>query len=166
MPVAEEVIATASFVEGRVSGTTGCNRYSGTYRLEGTGLSVGSLAMTRMACIPPRDVVERAMTAALKSTTGYTVTSDALDLTDAARNTVLRFRAAAGPGLVGTSWVATGINDGRGGVVSSLALEAARVTATFANDGRIIGFGGCDGFGGSYTLDGGSMRIGPLTATR
>ena len=26
--------ATASFSEGRVSGTTGCNRFGGTYRVE------------------------------------------------------------------------------------------------------------------------------------
>jgi hypothetical protein len=106
------------------------------------------------------------MTAALATTAGYTVTGDALDLTDAEGATVLRFRSAAALGLVGTSWVVTGINNGRGAVVSSLALEAARGTATFGDDGRITGFGGCNGFGGSYSLDGGSMHIGPVTATR
>ncbi len=71
MPVAEEVIATATFIEGRVAGTTGCNRFSGGYRVEGPNLSFGALAMTRMACLPPRDTVERAMTAALESTAGH-----------------------------------------------------------------------------------------------
>ena len=165
-PVAEDVIATASFSEGRVSGTTGCNRYRGPYRLEGSSLSLGSLAMTRMACIPPRDAVERAMTAALEATAGYAVNGDILELTNADGETVLRFRALAGPDLVGTTWVATAINNGRGGVISSLALEAAHATATFAADGRVSGFGGCNGFGGSYTLDGDSMQIGPLAATR
>lgn len=164
--LAEDVTATASFSEGRVSGTTGCNRFSGTYRVDGSNLSLGSLATTRMACVPPRDAVERAMTAALETTAGYTVAGEALELTDAEGNTVLRFRAATGLVLTGTTWVATGINNGRGGVVSSLALEAARVTAMFAGDGRITGFGGCNGFGGSYTVDGSSMRIGPVTATQ
>lgn len=166
VPVAEEVIATATFIEGRVAGTTGCNRFSGTYRVDGRSLSLGALAMTRMACMPPRDAVERAMASALEATAGYAVNEDALELTDAEGNIVLRFRAAAAPGLLGTRWVATGINNGRGGVVSSVTLEAARVTATFADDGRITGFGGCNGFGGSYTVDGGSIQIGPLTATR
>ena len=166
VPVAEEIIATATFIEGRVAGTTGCNRFSGSYRVEGPSLSLGALAMTRMACVPPRDAVERAITAALESTAGYAVIGTALELTDAEGNTVLRFRAAPAPGLVGTTWVATGVNNGRGVVVSSVTLEAARVTATFADDGRLTGFGGCNGFGGSYGLDGGSMRIGPLTATR
>jgi heat shock protein HslJ len=166
VPVAEEVMATASFSEGRVSGTTGCNRYSGSYRIDGASLLLGSIAMTRMACIPPRDAVERAMTAALETTAGYTLTGDALELTNAEGDTVLRFRAGAGPRLVGTTWVARGINNGRGGVVSSVGLEAAHVTALFAPDGRVAGFGGFNGFGGPYTLDGGSMHIGPLTATR
>ena len=166
MPVPEEVVATASFVEGRVAGTTGCNRYSGTYRIDGASVSFGPLAMTRMACVAPRDAVERAMTAALESTAGYAVIGNALEVTDAEGNTLLRFRAAVTRGLVGTTWVATGINNGRSGVVSSVALEAARVTATFAGDGRITGFGGCNGFGGSYALDGGSIQIGPLTAMR
>lgn len=166
VPVADEAIATVTFIEGRVAGTTGCNRFSGSYRVDGLRLSFGALAMTRMACIPPRDAVERAMTAALESTAGYAVIGDALELTDAEGNTVLRFRTAAASGLIGTRWVATGINNGRGGVVSSVALEAAHVTATFADDGRITGFGGCNGFGGSYALDGGSVRIGPVTATR
>ena len=164
VPLAEDVAATASFMEGRVSGTTGCNRYSGSYGVDAPSLSFGALAMTRMACMPPRDAAERAMIAALESTAGYTVIGDALELTDAEGNTVLRFRAATAPGLVGTTWVAAGINNGRGGVVSSVALEAAHVTATFADDGFITGFGGCNGFGGSYTLDGDSMQIGPLTA--
>ena len=166
LPIAGGVIATATFSDGRVSGTTGCNRYSATYRLAGASLSLGSLAMTRMACIPPRDAVERAMTAALEATAGYIVTGDALELTDAEGNTLVRFRVATGPGLVGTTWVATGINNGRGGVVSSVALDAASVTARFAADGRVSGFGGCNGFGGSYTLDGDSLAIAPVTATR
>jgi heat shock protein HslJ len=122
--------------------------------------------MTRIACIPPRDAVERAMTAALGTTAGYSVTGDALALTDAEGDTILRFRARTAPGLVGTTWVARGINNGHGGVVSSVALEAARMTANFTADGRMTGFGGCNGFGGSYTLDGTSMHIGPVTATR
>ena len=165
VPVAEEVTATASFSEGRVSGTTGCNRFSGTYRVDGSSVSIGWLATTRMACLPPRDAVERAMTAALETTAGYTVTGDALELTNADGATVLRFRAGTGPDLVGATWVARGVNNG-GGVVSSVALDAAHVTALFAADGRVSGSGGCNGFGGSYTLDGGSMRIGPVTATR
>ena len=36
--------------EGQVSGRGGCNRYSGEYELAGDRLTIGPVAMTRMAC--------------------------------------------------------------------------------------------------------------------
>lgn len=40
-----------NFAEKRLSGTTGCNRYNGTFTLENDVLTVNPLATTRMACI-------------------------------------------------------------------------------------------------------------------
>ncbi|MNL02362.1 heat-inducible protein [compost metagenome] len=37
----------------RVNGFSGCNRYMGTYKLEGGKLFIDAPAMTRMACAPP-----------------------------------------------------------------------------------------------------------------
>lgn len=39
--------------DGKVSGRSGCNRFSGAYTLTGEGLSFGNMAVTRMACPPP-----------------------------------------------------------------------------------------------------------------
>jgi heat shock protein HslJ len=39
--------------EGRVSGTTGCNRYTGAYAVEGDSLRFSQIAATRMACADP-----------------------------------------------------------------------------------------------------------------
>lgn len=36
--------------DGTLAGDTGCNRFTGSYELEGTSLRVGPLATTRMAC--------------------------------------------------------------------------------------------------------------------
>jgi hypothetical protein len=52
--VPADVLATAVFVDGRVAGTTGCNRYDATYVADGPALSVGPLATTMMACEPAR----------------------------------------------------------------------------------------------------------------
>ncbi|MDN3645965.1 META domain-containing protein [Pontixanthobacter aestiaquae] len=41
---------TLRFANGTVSGTTGCNRFSAEYRVEGSLLYVGPLAMTKMRC--------------------------------------------------------------------------------------------------------------------
>lgn len=42
-----------SFDGGRISGQAGCNRFSGGYRQNGETLTIGALAMTRMACPGP-----------------------------------------------------------------------------------------------------------------
>jgi heat shock protein HslJ len=52
----EEIGRTARFIQfgsdGRVSGSTGCNRFSGTYCQDGDALTIGTLATTRRACLP------------------------------------------------------------------------------------------------------------------
>jgi heat shock protein HslJ/uncharacterized membrane protein len=56
----EGVTATIVFgTDGRVSGRTGCNRFTGAYTLTGEGLAFGSLAVTRMACPPHAMEAER-----------------------------------------------------------------------------------------------------------
>jgi heat shock protein HslJ len=41
---------TADFTADAVSGSSGCNTYSGAYKLEGANVTIGPLASTRMAC--------------------------------------------------------------------------------------------------------------------
>ncbi|MBX3562007.1 MAG: META domain-containing protein [Sphingomonas sp.] len=48
-----------SFSGDRISGRAGCNRFSGGYRQNGETLTVGGLAMTRMACPGPGMTHER-----------------------------------------------------------------------------------------------------------
>jgi heat shock protein HslJ len=52
-------------VEGRVSGSTGCNRFTGTYKQEGTSLKFSPFAVTKMACPPPLDALERSFLQAM-----------------------------------------------------------------------------------------------------
>lgn len=42
---------TATFDAGRISGDSGCNRYSGPYELEGNDITIGPLASTQRACV-------------------------------------------------------------------------------------------------------------------
>jgi heat shock protein HslJ len=58
---------------GRVSGETGCNRYTGEVSVDGAALTFGPLATTRMACEPPRMEQERAVLDALAGVTGWSV---------------------------------------------------------------------------------------------
>lgn len=66
--------------EGRVSGSSGCNRIVGTFTLDGDTLSIGPLAGTRMACPPPAMELERRVHAALAAVTGYSIDGERLTL--------------------------------------------------------------------------------------
>ena len=61
---------------GRVSGETGCNRYTGDVSVDGAALTFGPLATTRMACEPPLMDQERAVLDALAGVTGWAVEAD------------------------------------------------------------------------------------------
>lgn len=61
-------------------GDTGCNRFHGQYRLQGTDLSIGPLATTRRAGSPEAMEQERAILAALASVTGWRLGDDRVDL--------------------------------------------------------------------------------------
>jgi heat shock protein HslJ len=164
LQVAEGILATATFAGGTVAGTTGCNRFRAGYRLEADRLAVEAAMMTMMACEPDRTAVERAFMAALAAVAAFAVAGDTLGLVDADGRVLLRFRAAAPLPLVGTRWVASAINNGRGGVAGALA--GVEVSATFGDDGRVAGSGGCNRFGGPFVLDGSGLSIGILATTR
>jgi heat shock protein HslJ len=52
-PPLEGTTVTVLFEGERVSGSAGCNRFTGTYERAGTGLKIGPLATTMMACEQP-----------------------------------------------------------------------------------------------------------------
>lgn len=79
--------------EGRVSGSGGCNRFTGDYRSDPAGaVAIGPLAMTRMACPEPRMALETRLMAALEAAAGFVRDGAALILSDAAGEPVARFR--------------------------------------------------------------------------
>ena len=87
---------------GRVSGSDGCNRITGSYELKGDAITFGQMAGTQMACLNTAEI-ERPFREALKGATRLTVVGDRLGATG---KRVAAFRAGAqsAPGLEGTSW--------------------------------------------------------------
>jgi heat shock protein HslJ len=62
--------------DGTVSGTGGCNTFSGTYTTDGSKLTFGPLAATQKACSPEAvSTLEGAYLAALQAVTAYEITS-------------------------------------------------------------------------------------------
>ena len=51
--------------EGRLSGYTGCNMFSGAWKIEGEDVRVGGLVMTKRMCVGPEGEVEKRFLAAL-----------------------------------------------------------------------------------------------------
>lgn len=79
--------------DGRVSGSGGCNNFSGTYSVDGSKLTLSPLAMTRRACVAPAlSAQESRYTTALNGELTWSITGDgALELVgDGGRRVLLR----------------------------------------------------------------------------
>lgn len=161
--VPDGVVVDASFKDGKVSGSAGCNAYTATYSTDGAKLTIGQAASTQKLC--PQDVmaVETAYFAALGSAASYTATADTLTIFDSNGKTLLTFASGPADPLVG-AWNVTGYNNGKGAVVSPVA--GSTITATFTADGQVSGSTGCNDYSGPYKLDGESLTVGPLVSTK
>jgi heat shock protein HslJ len=163
-PAAPESEATILFSMGRVSGTTGCNRYNGSYSESHGGiLEFGPIASTMMACPEPQMRHEQAFLRALDETAAYTLSEGILILKGANGNELATFDPRKSASLVGTNWLATGINNGRQAIVSLAA--GSEVTAVFASGGQLSGSGGCNSYSAGYTVDGNRIKIDTLVQT-
>lgn len=164
VPVPELVAATATFADGTVSGNGGCNSFNASYTLDGSSIEIGAVASTLIACEGPASTVETAFFTTFPKMTNVAVTGETLELTGDGGKLILRFTVAETAELTGTPWVATGINNGVGGVESVGAAPA--VTATFGEDGTVTGSGGCNNYNGTYEMDGTSISFGPIASTK
>ena len=147
-----------------ISGSTGCNRFTGSYEQDGGTLSITLGATTMMACADDLTAQEAAVLMELPKTASFTTSDGGLQLLDDS-GAVLLVYAAGLASLEGTSWQATGINNGKEAVVSTKHTE--KVTAIFGDDGTISGSGGCNTYSGPYTTsEPNGITIGPLAATQ
>jgi heat shock protein HslJ len=158
-----EAAPTAEFREGSVSGSTGCNHFTGTFTKSWSKLAIGPLATTESAGSQAAMAVEREYLARLGRVTSFRVKGDTLALLDDGGGTVLVY-AASRDTIEGT-WEITGYLMVSGPGFSSTAIDSAP-SAVFAADGSISGGTGCNTYRGQYELDGPSISIGPLRTTR
>lgn len=159
---------TLQFHGPRVSGSDGCNRYSGPYTRTGTELRIGpGLAGTRMLC--PNDLQRRAddFVRALGDTRRYrierTETADRLNLLGGDGVVVASFTAQP-QSIHGTQWEVTGVNNGRQAVVS--VQGETRLTLAFDTEGRVSGSSGCNRFTARFEAGPGALRILSPATTR
>jgi heat shock protein HslJ len=163
-PVPDGVKATAEFTTDQISGSSGCNRFSGGYTADGNTIDIGPLASTAMACVGQAMAVEADYLARLDEAATFSIGDGTMTLSDKAGQVVLSYTVAVPVTLTGTNWSATGINTGTGAVSSLVA--GTTVTAVFGDDGTLSGKAGCNTYNGTYEVSGTSMTIGPLATTR
>jgi heat shock protein HslJ len=155
---------TTEFADGKVSGSTGVNRYNGQYTTKPSNkieITVGP--MTLMAGPPAAMALEQSFITALKSATRYTVTETTLTLQDEAGDVLVSYKILKATPLVGTKWDCTMYNNGRGGLQSLIASSA--ITAVFAEDDSLSGNAGVNSYNGKYSADNGTIKIDPAIAS-
>jgi heat shock protein HslJ len=154
---------TLQFDGNRMSGSDGCNRFSGSYSATDTAFEVSSqLASTQMACAEETETEARAFLAALAGAKRYRLDGARLLLLSADGAT-LATMAAQSLLLMGTSWRATGINNGREAVES--VLSDTLVTLSFGGEGDASGSGGCNHYSGHFEATGSRISIGKIAVT-
>ena len=155
-------------VDGTVSGSDGCNQYSGSFRTNGQEITVGQLTSTLIGCDLELGAQAQAFTQALAGATtwrqtetsalelhghGDLIGEPSINMPDGAGST-----SGAVVDLVGTRWVLEEL-DGS-------TLVDTFPTIAFGGDGSVTGSAGCNTFSGTYAVDGTSLGVGPLGTTK
>jgi heat shock protein HslJ len=60
-PTLQGILVTLAFADGQVSGSSGCNSYGGSYKVNGEKITIRSLVSTLMAC-QDMDIMEQEQT--------------------------------------------------------------------------------------------------------
>lgn len=161
-PAAEAVLSFGT--EGELNGSTGCNRFSGTYQASGTSLTIELGPMTKVACAGPLlEAQETAITTRLPQVASFAIEDLSLRLLDAQGSTLLTYGAGLSD-LAGTAWGVLGVNNGAGAVATTALTE--KLTLSFEEDGSFAANGGCNSLGGSWATSGTdelTITLGPST---
>jgi heat shock protein HslJ len=150
---------SATFENETVAGSTGCNRYTAGYTIDGDSLAIGEIATVRMACAPPADAIERAYLAAFGQVTGWRTEDEELVLVGDDDAELLRYERATPVG----SWQVTGLVSGD---AFTSPLGGTELTAMFGEDGMLSGSSGCNTYTSEYTTDKGAIEIAAVAGTK
>ncbi|MEI7814379.1 MAG: META domain-containing protein [Coriobacteriia bacterium] len=155
---------TSEFASDKVTGTTGVNRYNGTYTTKsGDKIEIAVGPMTLMAGPPAAMAIEQSFVEALKSAKSYSVAENTLTLMDGSGNALVNYKVLKETPLVGTKWKCTMYNNGRGGFQG--VIETSTSTAVFGEDESLSGNAGVNSYNGTYAADNGEIKIDPALST-
>ncbi len=149
------------FAQGKVSGSAGCNSYSGLYTKTINGVCrFSKITLTEKTC--QQDEImkqERDFVAVLKDTAACDLAEDKqqLFLKDKTGTVLAMFispkKAQEEPQeLAGTAWRADSFSDGQGSMTQLYSWHRP-LTVEFGKDGRLSGSAGCNSYSAAFTAD-------------
>lgn len=139
-PLAGTELTIVFGADGRVNGSSGCNRYTGTYEAQGRGVRFGPLASTKKACVEPKGVMEQesAFFAALRTATRVRVEGERLELRrgDRALAVVASATSEERPAPANVPGPGAATVPTAGGAAVAVGSRGLRLPATFRGDLR------------------------------
>jgi heat shock protein HslJ len=157
---------TLRFLDGRLTGFTGCNALDASYALDARRsprLTIETGSVTLRACEPTRLAQEQLLLANLERVARVRVNASQLVLSDAGGTEVLTFEAEAPLALHGVTWQLTDVANGRGGVeqVSDVGPVLLRVS----DDGGLQLTTPCHDLQATLDREADALTVGALRAT-
>lgn len=151
--IIEDARPTLAFEDGTANGFAGCNRFGGTYTVDGGSLAFGELAGTSMGCAPDLLSMEDDYLGSLQGIETFLVEGETLTLSGG--GSTLAFTKVTSSDLVG-DW--TVVNLATQDAITG-TVEGQAPTITFETDGSVNGTDGCNRYFGQYTVDGSAIQI-------
>ena len=157
-----DVVVTAAFKAGVLSGNSGCNGYSTTYEVHGAKLTISpQIAGTLVGCPPAPSAVEQEYRTRLPQVASYSINGQTLTLEDGSGTALLIYAAIEGGSAIAGKWTTTSYYTGT-------AIQSVEVGSTLTADfksGQVSGESGCNSFGGPYDVKGATIKLGPFRST-
>jgi len=148
--------------DGSLSGSAGCNNYSGTYQVDGEMIEIELGPLTMMFCEQPEGGMdqEAAYLKALESVTSYRILGDILVMQDDGGQEVLKFKASD---LVGYVWMWLEFLENNDTITQPDI--PGNYTLEFHPDGVVNLQADCNNASGSYTVKGSQLDIEIMVTT-
>jgi heat shock protein HslJ len=142
--------------EGIISGSAGCNNYTGIYQVDGENIQIELGPLTMMFCDQPEGVMdqEEAYLQALDSATGFQIVGDVMIMLDESGQEVLRFKASD---LVGYVWMWIEFLENNDTITRP--DMPGNYTLEFLPDGVLNVQADCNNAMGTYTVNGNQLDM-------
>ncbi|MGK7945230.1 MAG: META domain-containing protein [Microcystaceae cyanobacterium] len=156
---------TLRLEDGRISGTSGCNRYSGGYQIKQGEISFTPPASTLMACgFEGLSQQEQSYFKALAEVSQYELKDGQLSLLNEQKKPLLVFRKIRPASLTGNLWQLQQYNNGKAAIVS--VAQGTTVNMRLTGQKEVYGLAGCNSYRGEWQKTEGGLQFSPLASTR